>query len=707
MLETRGTRPQRQAKLEAKAKIKEQAKPDGLRPGSFVVPTNQPHGGNLNHPNHMAAQHLNNAYGNRGNNVGTDLNKENVRANPALKNVQHAGKQLGGVANINSPAAPLAVGAAPKPAVPAKPADEPEGPDAFPPPAKVSVGGSPVYLPDKKLGKGGFGQVWLGKRLIQRKPSSRDLDAQSPPEVALKFEHKTSKGCINGPPYEWLVYSQLGESYGIPKVHFKGQLDEFYVMVMDLLGPSLWDVWNQHNQHLSEEYVACVAVEALSILQALHVKGYVHGDVKPENFLLGPPGTPKEKKLYLVDLGLATKWKERGAHVRYDQRPDDFRGTVRYASVHAHLGRTTSRRDDLESLAYTLLFLLKGRLPWQGFQGTNKGFLVCRKKMDTSAEMLCRACHSSFRTFTDAVMNLKFEEEPSYAKYISMFEPLIITPCRPIIIDTAIKVGQKRGRAAFEDEEEAPPMKRVRSGFGAKQWITIYNKHDPMKQRYHYNVNTQRLLVHVQKGWEDGLFITSVASCSNLWAIVMDAGSEYSQQIYKVHLNSFLPKDWIMEKWEEGYYITCISGSDNNSSLVVMSKGSRFTQQSYKVSDSFPFEWIKKKWREGFFVTSMATSNSQWAIVMSRTNLYQEQVVELDFQYPSEGIHKRWDGGYRITCCAATHYQSAFILSKMRKSINDETQETLRTTQFPTQHIKEKWDNNLYLVGIAFGKTVS
>lgn len=168
-----------------------------------------------------------------------------------------------------------------------------------------------------------------------------------------------------------------------------------------------------------------------------------------------------------------------------------------------------------------------------------------------------------------------------------------------------------------------------------------------------------------------------------------------------------------MEKWEEGYYITAVSGSDNNSSLVVMSKGTKFTQQSYKVIESFPFEWIKKKWREGFFVTAMATCMNQWAVVMSKTPgiidqvrhlsavicggvlflkcCHPQQVVEVDFQYPSEGIHKRWDAGYRITCSASTHDQSAFVLSNLRKPNPDETQETLRTSTFPTQHIKEKW----------------
>ena len=100
-----------------------------------------------------------------------------------------------------------------------------------------------------------------------------------------------------------------------------------------------------------------------------------------------------------------------------------------------------------------------------------------------------------------------------------------------------------------------------------------------------------------------------------------------------------------MEKWEEGFYITAMAGSATGSSLVVMSKGTPYTQQSYKVSDSFPFKWINKKWKEGFYVTSMATSRTRWAVVMSRNAGFIDQCVELDFQYPSEGIHRRWDAG--------------------------------------------------------------
>ncbi|GAU21172.1 hypothetical protein TSUD_10890 [Trifolium subterraneum] len=568
-------------------------------------------------------------------------------------------------------------------------------------PEKVQVGGSPLYRVDRKLGKGGFGQVYVGRR-VGAGPGAV--------EVALKFEHKTSKGCNYGPPYEWQVYNVLGGSHGVPRVHYKGKQGDFYVMVMDILGPSLWDVWNNKTHTMSAEMVACIAIEAVSILEKMHSRGYVHGDVKPENFLLGPPGTHEEKKLFLVDLGLATRWRDNstGLHVDYDQRPDVFRGTVRYASVHAHLGRTGSRRDDLESLAYTLIFLLRGRLPWQGYQGENKGFLVCKKKMATSPENMCILCPAPFRQFIEYVVNLKFDEEPNYAKYISLFDGIVgpNPEIRPINTDGAQKVGQKRGRLTMEEDDDEQPKKKVRMGMPATQWISVYNARRPMKQRYHYNVTDIRLSQHIEKGYEDGLFISSVACCSNLWALIMDAGTGFTAQVYELS-SHFLHKEWIMEQWEKSYYISAIAGANNGSSLVVMSKGTQYLQQSYKVSESFPFKWINKKWKEGFFVTAMATSGSRWAIVMSRGAGFSDQVVELDFLYPSEGIHRRWDSGYRITSTAATFDQAALVLSIPRKKPTDETQETLRTSDFPSTHVKEKWSKNLYIASICYGRTVS
>ncbi|XP_010249770.1 PREDICTED: casein kinase 1-like protein HD16 isoform X2 [Nelumbo nucifera] len=582
---------------------------------------------------------------------------------------------------------------------------EEEG-NSSPLPERVQLGNSPVYKIEKKLGKGGFGQVYLGRRMT----GGTGHTGPDAFEVALKFEHRNSKGCNHGPPYEWQVYSMLNGCYGLPLVHYKGCQGDYYILVMDMLGPSLWDVWNSNNQMLSEEMVACIAVEAISILQKLHGRGFVHGDVKPENFLLGQPGTPDERKLYLVDLGLASRWKDAssGRHVDYDQRPDVFRGTVRYASVHAHLGRTGSRRDDLESLAYTLIFLLRGKLPWQGFLGDNKSFLVCKKKMTTSPKMLCSFCPLPFQQFLETVTNMSFDEEPNYSKLISLFEHMIATDAslRPIKTDGVLKVGQKRGRILVDLEDSGEPKKKVRLGTPATQWISVYNSRSPMKQRYHYNVMDSRLCQHVEKGKEDGLYVSCIASSANLWAIIMDAGTGFTSQVYDLS-PIFLHKDWIMEQWDKNYYISSVAGATNGSAVVVMSKGTPYTQQSYKVSDVFPFKWINKKWNEGFFVTCMATAGSKWGIVMSRNAGFSNQVVELDFLYPSEGIHRRWESGYRITSAAATTDQAAFILSTPKRKSPDVTQETLRTSAFPSNHVKDKWSKNLYIASICYGRTVS
>ncbi|XP_004245392.1 casein kinase 1-like protein HD16 [Solanum lycopersicum] len=580
-------------------------------------------------------------------------------------------------------------------------------------PKRIQVGESPPYKIDRKLGEGGFGQVYVGRRLSPPHPHERN--GAGAIEVALKFEHKSSKGCNYGPPYEWQVYDTLGGCHGIPRVYYKGRQDDYYIMVMDMLGPSLLDVWNNNAHMMSIEMVACIAIEAISILEKLHSREYIHGDVKPENFVLGKPGTPDEKKLFLVDLGLATKWRDTfsGLHVKYDQRPDIFRGTLRYASVHAHLGRTGSRRNDLESLAYTLIFLLQGRLPWQGYQGDNKDFLVCKKKMSTSPETLCCFCPAAFKQFVEYVVNLKFDEEPNYAKYISLFDEIVgpNPDTRPINTDGAQKlvyqVGQKRGRVSIAVDEDEETKKKVRIGMRARQWITVFSARRPMKQRYHCNVDDTRVSQHVAIGHRDGLFISGVACCFDSWFLVLDEGTGFRSQIHYLS-PSFIPKEWIFEQWEKKYFISSIAGAHDERCLIVMSKGGPYVQQTYKVTESFPFDWIAKRWKDGYYVTSMATAGrGRWAVVMSRGVGFSHQVVELDFVYPSEGIHKRWNAGYRITSTAATMDQTAVVLSLPTKEGVNVAQETVRTSAFTITHLKEKWDNNLYISALCYGPTDS
>jgi hypothetical protein len=164
---------------------------------------------------------------------------------------------------------------------------------------------------------------------------------------------------------------------------------------------------------------------------------------------------------------------------------------------------------------------------------------VCKKKMATSPESLCCFCPQPFREFVEYVVNLKFDEEPNYAKCISLFDTVVgpNPDIRPINTDGAQKlihlVGQKRGRLLMEETDEQP-KKKIRMGMPATQWISVYNARRPMKQRYHYNVADSRLVQHIDKGNEDGLFISCITSCSNLWALIMDAGTGFTSQVYEL-----------------------------------------------------------------------------------------------------------------------------------------------------------------------------
>ncbi|CAA7409938.1 unnamed protein product [Spirodela intermedia] len=464
---------------------------------------------------------------------------------------------------------------------------------------------------------------------------------------------------------------------------------------MDLLGRNLAQV-KAEQSGIPRETVMRVAVKAISILEEVHSRKYIHGDVKPENLLLGS-NDPNEPLLFLVDFGLAARWEYgTGSHVEYNQQLGFSGGTVRYASVNAHLGRTLSRRDDLESLAYSLAFLLQEKLPWQGKYGERKEeehFFVSKEKAETPPGSLF-ASYPEFTKFFGYAVNLGFDEEPDYKNCKSFFQERI-----------GVNDSQMDSR-----DDHCPLTKQLRTGRPAAQWVTVYDPWLPTKQRCHYNVPEEFLPQFIARDKEQKLFISSVASCDGKWALIADAGTGFQSQVYHIS-PEFLPKEWIETQWGNRFYITAVAGSREGKSLVVMSRGNKHSKQEYVDSNLFPSSWVDKNLKANYVVTSMATSRGRWAVVMSVDSTITEQVIELDFAFPSEGVRRRWAAGYHITAVAATMEQVAVVMSKLRpralKKGESGRQVVQRSSSFPINRIREQQDKDFYVASVCYGRTAS
>ncbi|KAH8726656.1 casein kinase 1 epsilon [Phaeosphaeriaceae sp. PMI808] len=216
------------------------------------------------------------------------------------------------------------------------------------------------YQLDRRLGGGSYGEVYLGHHL------------ESGEEVALKLEYNQ----VNPSQLENEVdiYKQLSGGIGIPQVYWYGTDCEFRIMAFELLGPSLEDLFNYCSRKFSLKTVLLLADQLISRFQYIHSKGYIHRDVKPDNLLMGI-GT-QGNTVYMTDIGLAKEIEDPDRHIY------SVVGTLRYASINAHLGKEQSPRDDMESLGYVLLYFLKGSLPWQGLKckSKEKEKMILKKK---------------------------------------------------------------------------------------------------------------------------------------------------------------------------------------------------------------------------------------------------------------------------------------------------------------------------------------
>ncbi|KAI9731802.1 MAG: casein kinase I [Cirrosporium novae-zelandiae] len=260
------------------------------------------------------------------------------------------------------------------------------------------------YRVGKKIGEGSFGVIFEGTNL---------LNAQ---QVAIKFEPRKS----DAPQLrdEYRTYKILVGCPGIPNVYYFGQEGLHNILVIDLLGPSLEDLFDHCNRRFSIKTVVMVAKQMLSRVQTIHEKNLIYRDIKPDNFLIGRPNTKSANVIHVVDFGMAKQYRDPKTkqHIPYRERKS-LSGTARYMSINTHLGREQSRRDDLEALGHVFMYFLRGGLPWQGLKAaTNKQKYekIGEKKQTTAIKDLCDGFPEEFNKYLSYVRNLGFEDTPDY-----------------------------------------------------------------------------------------------------------------------------------------------------------------------------------------------------------------------------------------------------------------------------------------------------
>jgi len=274
---------------------------------------------------------------------------------------------------------------------------------------EIRVGGR--YRLGKKIGTGAFGEIFEGTDIFDNS------------SVAIKLEHNSVK--IPQLLFEAKLLKSI-PSTGIPVMHWFGIAGEYNAMVMDLLGQNLEDLYNYCAKNFTLKTIIMIIIQMIERLKHVHDNHYIHRDIKPENFLIGKDNT--EKTIYLIDFGLAKRYRDEYTQIHIPLKENrNLTGTARYASCNAHNGLEQSRRDDMESVAYVILYFFRKKLPWQGLKCKDKNekhAKIKELKMSITPEKLFEGIPKEFADYLTMVKKLGFEDEPAYKTYIQMFNKL-------------------------------------------------------------------------------------------------------------------------------------------------------------------------------------------------------------------------------------------------------------------------------------------
>ena len=267
------------------------------------------------------------------------------------------------------------------------------------------------FRPIKHLCKGAFCDIYAGINILTKE------------KVAIKVEERY-KMDKNLETECYFLFSLKG--LGIPKVISFGHNKEYDILVMPLLGKSLHEIQSTKNFNFEFKDLCLMAIQIIERIQWVHSQKIIHRDIKPDNFLIG---LDDPNIIYLIDFGLSKKYRSSitGNHIKCT-RIKKFVGSLRYASINALRLREQSRRDDLESIGYMLIYLIKGKLPWDNIKIDNKrtSYLkFSQYKKNISPELLCNNLPEEFLDYVKYVRNLNFEDEPDYNYLKSLFQIML------------------------------------------------------------------------------------------------------------------------------------------------------------------------------------------------------------------------------------------------------------------------------------------